>query len=57
MMFILLGVKGIEQITGRIYFFHIREFFAFQMRAEECFQGFQQCGSHIAWQYFIIQFI
>lgn len=31
MMFILPGDKGIEQITGRIYFFHIKEFFAFQM--------------------------
>lgn len=51
MMFIFLRDKGIEQITERIYFFHIREFFAFQMRAQECFQGFQQCRYGIAWQY------
>lgn len=57
MMLFLLGDKGIEQISGRIYFFHIREFFAFQMRVEECFQGFPQCTSRVAWQYFIIQFI
>lgn len=57
MMFIFVGDKGIQQITERIYFFHIREFFAFQMRAEECFQGFQQCRSCVAWQYFIIQFV
>lgn len=40
MMLIPLGDKGIGQITERIYSFHIREFFAFQMKAEECFQGF-----------------
>lgn len=43
MMFIFLGDKGIEHITERIYFFHIREFFAYQMKIEKCFQGLQQC--------------
>lgn len=44
----ILEDEGIEQITRRVCFFRIREFFASQLRAEEWFKAFQQCKCLVA---------
>jgi len=44
----ILEDEGIEQITRRVCFFHIREFFASQLGAEKRLKASQQCKCLVA---------